>query len=100
MKGFGIYKLIEEAGELLQAVGKAGAFPEGDHPDGGPPLRQRVEEEAGDAIAALSYFIAANGLDRDKVFARAARKLDQFHAWGLTGYRGDSPPPRPGFTSE
>ena len=52
----GIHKLTEEIGELGQVIGKLGEFPSGNHPDGGPQLRQRLEEELADVEAAILYF--------------------------------------------
>ncbi len=44
----GIGKLGEEAGEVNQLVGKAIAFPIGEHPDGKGPVRDRFIEELGE----------------------------------------------------
>lgn len=79
----GIHKLTEEMGELGQVIGKAGAFPVGDHPDGGPPLRQRFEEELADVEAAILYFREVNNLD--PMPARRVEKLQMFRKWGLSG---------------
>lgn len=58
----GIHKLTEECGEVLQVVGKINVFPDGDHPDGGPPLRQRLEEELADLEAAIIYVRQSSSL--------------------------------------
>ena len=79
----GLHKLTEEMGELAQVIGKLGAFPVGDHPDGGPPLRQRLEEECADVEAAILYFRERNGLD--PMPARRVEKLQKFRKWGLSG---------------
>lgn len=81
----GIFKLQEELGELGQVLGKLGPFPSGDHPDGGPPLRQRLEDEIADVAAAISYFAHHGGLDADRMADRCDRKLALFEKWGLTG---------------
>lgn len=92
LTSFGGFKLMEEAGELVQALGKLGPFPADPHPDGGPPLRDRIEAESGDVMAAVQYFIEANGLDMEAVAARAAEKVAKFRKWGLTGFDGTLPP--------
>lgn len=79
----GIHKLVEECGELCQVVGKLSAFPDGDHPDGGPPLTRRLEEELADVQAAIIYVREANGLTSRP--ARVEEKLSKFRSWGLTG---------------
>lgn len=79
----GIHKLTEEMGELLQVIGKANVFPDGNHPDGGPPLRQRFEEELDDVQAAIIYFRRRNSLEH--VEGRVADKLAKFNKWGLSG---------------
>lgn len=79
----GIWKVIEEAGELLQQLGKLGAFPSGAHPDGQGNLRDRVVGEAVDLSAALAYF--ANRNEMKLKGQRYEYKLDRFHEWGLSG---------------
>lgn len=79
----GIYKLTEEMGELNQVLGKIGPFPDGEHPDGGPPLAQRAAEEMADVEAAIQYFREQNNLD--PLPERRAHKLQLFRQWGLTG---------------
>ena len=88
---FGAFKVIEEAGELLQVLGKVGAFPGGRHPDGGPPLHERAEDEAGDLLAAVAYLIEKNGLNATRVERRREKKLALFHHWGLTALDGTTP---------
>lgn len=81
----GIGKLTEEAGEVLQLLGKAIAFPVGEHPDGHGPLKVRLEDELGDLLASILYFAAANGLDLPKIERRNEVKLSKFIEWGLSG---------------
>lgn len=81
----GIFKIVEESGELLQVLGKMGPFPDGDHPDGAGDLKIRAEREVADLYAALDYFVQANGLSETFIDARRAEKLDKFNNWGLTG---------------
>lgn len=77
----GLAKLAEELGELQQVVGKMIAYGSGAHPDGGPPLLQRLEDEAADVTAALTFVSQTHGMDLVRVTARAAIKLARFHAW-------------------
>ena len=79
----GIHKLIEEMGEVAQVIGKINAFPDGEHPDGGPPLQQRIADELTDLDAAIQYFREKNGIMSDSV--RYTDKLGKFRAWGLSG---------------
>lgn len=79
----GIHKLTEEMGELGQVIGKTNVFPDGVHPDGGPPLAQRFSNELTDVEAAIQYFRDMNNLQRDIV--RYDDKLSKFRTWGLSG---------------
>ena len=83
----GIYKLMEEMGELQQALAKLAAFPNGNHPDmecGAPPLLQRLEDEIADVDAALTYFVEVNdAVHLNRV--RRVRKIHRFFGWGLAG---------------
>lgn len=87
MTGKGIAKLIEEMGELQQVLGKRLAYyTTDDHPDGGPPLTQRMEDEMADVMAAIDLVIIRHQLDQPRVEARRLRKLRQFLEWdGLEG---------------
>jgi NTP pyrophosphatase (non-canonical NTP hydrolase) len=91
MTTFGAFKVMEEAGELTQALAKMGPFPDGVHPDGGPPLHVRVEDEAADVLAAICYYVETNGLDPQRIDARAQHKLALFRKWGLTALDGSVP---------
>lgn len=81
----GLFKVVEECGELLQVLGKLGPFPSGEHPDGKGHLKPRIEDEIADLAAATSYFGETNGLDLERARGRARRKHEQFREWGLTG---------------
>ncbi|MGE0366915.1 MAG: hypothetical protein AB7Q00_14405 [Phycisphaerales bacterium] len=88
----GIFKLIEEMGELQQVLGKLGAFPNGtDHPSG-VNLLDELWKELADVDAALQYFCVANGhlvgLEFD---ARRHQKFTLFKKWMLTGIKVDVP---------
>lgn len=82
----GCHKLNEECGELVQLFGKLGAFPAGAHPDGKGELSTRLEEELGDVLAAISYFIGANPvISMLRVNERMQDKHAKFCEWGLDG---------------
>ena len=79
----GISKLIEETGEVLQICGKLIAA-DGDvskpHWDG-QNLRESLENELADLIAAL-HFVANNcPLDSNKITRRAEAKIALFAKW-------------------
>ena len=86
----GAFKLVEECGELLQLLGKLGAFPGGHHPDGKGDLAVRLEHECGDVLAALMYFVTHNPeLSARAMSKQYDTKLEQFRQWGLTGINGE-----------
>ncbi len=76
----GVAKAAEEAGELVQVIGKLIATAgEPAHYDGSD-LRERLVEECGDLLAAIGYLTEANGIAAE-VAARAARKRALFQGW-------------------
>lgn len=78
----GLSKLIEEAGEVLQVVGKIIAVDGASHHwDGGPDLDLCLMDELGDLWAAIEFVISANALDPQYVFARYEKKLGLFEQW-------------------
>jgi hypothetical protein len=82
----GIFKVLEEMGELQQVLGKLCVFPDGKHPDGTDLIR-RLEEEVVDVTAALAYFVEntpvpLNGEHMDK---RMIDKYEKFNAYSLSG---------------
>lgn len=79
----GIGMLVEEGGEVLQLLGKAVAFPTGDHPDGKGTMRERLPFKLADLKATIEYFEYVNNLRVDTI--RQGEKMDQFRVWGLTG---------------
>ena len=90
----GIFKLQEECGELVQALGKAGPFPIGPHPDGKGTMTNRLQEEIADVYAALDYFVETNTQLNSTIIAiRRATKLDLFREWGLDGVVKDQREP-------
>lgn len=77
----GLSKLAEEAGEVVQVIGKImGAGGMVKHWDGSD-LRERLIEEVADVIAASRFVIKANSLNVDEVYARATKKLETFRRW-------------------
>lgn len=84
-KWIGIYKLIEEMGEVQQLLGKLGPFPTGSHPDNAGDLIKRLEDELGDLQAATDYLINNNPFDKVRIAKRWAEKYEQFEDWKLTG---------------
>lgn len=82
MAADGLAKLIEECGELQQVCGKRLAyFTADEHPDGGPPLPQRLQEEIADVFAACAFVISVHGLDEAAVMERSEQKLELFFRW-------------------
>lgn len=82
MTGGGLAKLIEECGELLQVAGKRLAYYKTEeHPDGGPPLSQRLEEEIADVMAACLFVSEVHGLDLKRIADRTAVKTELFKRW-------------------
>lgn len=77
----GLGKAVEEAGELLQVLGKLMASGgQAEHWDG-TNLHERLIDEAGDVLGALRFLIRANGLPEDVIELRAARKHALFCQW-------------------
>lgn len=82
MAARGHAKLIEEMGELLQTCGKRLAYYTTDeHPDGGPPLRERLQDEIADVMAACGFVSAQEDLDIDYIEMRVDAKLALFNRW-------------------
>ena len=77
----GLSKLIEECGEVVQVAGKIlgmGGF--GQHFDG-TNSKERLQEELGDLLAAISFVEMYCGLDRNALGIREAEKLSKFIGW-------------------
>lgn len=89
----GLSKLAEEAGEVMQVVGKIlGTGGESAHWDGSD-LRVRLVEELGDLIAATEFVAEMNGLDVVAIVERSRTKLDTFRRWHAE--QADTPTPAP-----
>jgi NTP pyrophosphatase (non-canonical NTP hydrolase) len=78
----GLAKLIEECGELQQVAGKRLAYYTTDeHPDGGPPLDERLADEIADVIAACKFVARTHLLDSVAIERRVLAKLKLFNEW-------------------
>jgi len=78
----GISKLIEECGEVGQVCGKLiGTGGATAHWDGGEDLKVRLETELGDLLAAISFVIDNNQLNREAIKKRREKKLETFAKW-------------------
>jgi NTP pyrophosphatase (non-canonical NTP hydrolase) len=83
----GLSKLIEECGEVQQVCGKLlGSRGEENHWDGSN-LRERLQEELGDLVAAINFVIQKNGLDICTVACRSDDKLQLFNDWHADALR-------------
>lgn len=77
----GLTKLVEEAGEMLQVVGKIMATGgEVEHWDGSN-LADRLTDELGDLLAAIYYVADKSEISRVAVSRRRATKTDRFVGW-------------------
>lgn len=77
----GISKLVEELGELGQVAGKLmGSRGRIMHWDGSN-LRERMQEEMGDVLAAISFVTEKCDLDDAKITERARAKYITFCGW-------------------
>jgi hypothetical protein len=107
MTADGLAKLLEESGELsevaaqalsdlLKALGrlnqvagkKLAYFHTDEHPDGGVPLSERLEDEMGDVEAAtaelrIAFTAQTFSLDVERIESRKQRKLAQYQEWHL-----------------
>lgn len=77
----GIAKLIEECGELQQDLGKFLTYGMGEHPDGKGPLKERIENEIADVLAAAEIVRMKHQLDGGRINKRAADKIALFLEW-------------------
>lgn len=77
----GLSKLIEECGEVQQVAGKVIGFGKLDRHWDGTDLKDRLEEEIADVRAAALFVVETNGLDRARIEARVAAKLQTFRDW-------------------
>lgn len=80
----GVSKLSEEAGEVVQVIGKLmGNGGSTDHWDGSN-LLVRLQEEIGDVLAACDFVMLANlALDSEFIERRREEKLKLFLKWNI-----------------
>lgn len=83
----GVHKLTEEAGEVLQVLGKLNAYPKCNHPR--TDLKAKLLEELADLDAALNYFLLNNFTSAEihSINERAFQKGRKFEQWGLSGIK-------------
>jgi len=79
----GTSKVLEELGELQQVLGKLIATAGAEQHWDGSNLRDRIVEEIGDVVAALTLFETLNMTDDEcrRVGDRALLKVATFQAW-------------------
>lgn len=82
MTNYGLSKLVEEAGEVLQIAGKMLQYPDQEqHPDGLGPMRERLVDELADLAAAAQFVMNKLQLDADRFNERAEEKSQLFASW-------------------
>ena len=82
--------LSEEAGEIIQAIGKVFRHGyESTHPNGGPTNREALAREVGDFLGVMDAMCRAGDLDREAVENHRADKWQR--AWPYTHHQGRSP---------
>lgn len=77
----GLAKLIEECGELIQEAAKAEGMNldiDKPHWDGKGPLRERMENEMGDVIAAINFVCRKFDLNTFNIHYRTLQKEQTF----------------------
>jgi len=86
MRENGLVKLTEESAEVIQVAAKMIAYPELQHsetvchPDGSL-LRKRLEDELGDALAAIEFVTEKLELDTARINKQHQFKLNRFRQW-------------------
>jgi NTP pyrophosphatase (non-canonical NTP hydrolase) len=86
----GLAKVMEEAGELLQILGKIMSVDGSLNYYDGTDLAERIEEEAADLYAALDFFCEVNNLYA-RESGRRDRKRARLRNWHVgTGSSGSS----------
>jgi NTP pyrophosphatase (non-canonical NTP hydrolase) len=77
----GLRKAAEECGELVVELMKLESFPDGKHPGRKKSVILSTEDECGDVLAAVEFFIERNGLDKARIEARKRQKMKKFRKW-------------------
>lgn len=81
MEKCGLAKLTEECGELIQVAAKKMAYMDTDlHPDG-RSMKDRLEEEIADVLAACTFVAKKLDLNEDYIEKRARDKIARFEEW-------------------
>jgi NTP pyrophosphatase (non-canonical NTP hydrolase) len=80
----GIAKLVEELGEVIQVCGKLMMLSDimlqtGEHWSGN--LKTMIEDELGDALAAINFVRSYCELDNARIVARYEEKIIKFKQW-------------------
>ena len=75
---FGLLKLQEECGELIQISAKKSAFISADFYPDGTNMKTRLEEEIADVLAALSFVSNEMQLDESRIEERLDSKLVRY----------------------
>lgn len=82
MAAGGLAKVMEECGELIQIAAKKIAYPDTDeHPDGKGSMKERLEDEIADVIAATTFITENFNLDEYRIYMRAGVKIRLFRYW-------------------
>lgn len=84
----GLSKVVEECGEVLQVAGKLmGSKGDPNHFDG-THLSRRLEEELGDLLAAIDFFMGyANDISSFNIQQRKQLKYKLFYDWHINGLK-------------
>lgn len=77
----GMSKIIEEAGELLQVLGKLIATGGEAHHWAAGDLDKKQHQEVADLYAALDFYVEQNAMDHKRIDRRRATKLKRFRQW-------------------
>lgn len=91
MTANGLAKLIEECGEVMKAFGglvqvlgkKLAYYHTDEHPDGAGSLKERLENEIGDVLAACHMVTHTHELDPKRIAERRMQKIKLFHEWHM-----------------
>lgn len=82
MTASGVAKLIEECGELTQALGKKLAWWDTSEPHwDGTDLDARIEDEMADVQAAILFVADQLGLSFDRIGIRLVHKRNLYEDW-------------------
>jgi NTP pyrophosphatase (non-canonical NTP hydrolase) len=81
MHYYGLTKLIQKCGELIQVSAiKQAYFDVDTHPDGSS-IKNRLQEQIGDVLAAIDFVVFMLNLDLRTISERHISKLETFHRW-------------------